>query len=172
MLLLRRLLLLIATATAVSAESPSALTVLETRCLPCHSGKSPKGSLDLSTRDSLVRGGGRGSAVVSGDAKSSLLFQLVTHAKEPYMPFGSPKLTDAEVDALAAWIDHGMPFPQTPPQAAKAPILLKSDHWAFQLPTRPPVPRVENDASVSNPIDAFLEAERVKRGLVSLPVAE
>jgi hypothetical protein len=37
------------------------------------------------------------------------------------------------------------------------------DHWAFKAPTRPPVPRVQ--PALRNPIDAFLEVEREKRGL-------
>src|SRR5207249_5461586 len=75
-----------------------------------------------------------------------------------------------EIDALTAWIDRGAAF-QQPLQAPKAPIQLKSDHWSFQLPTRPAVPRV-NAASSLNPIDAFLEAERAKRGLAPLPASD
>src|SRR5207249_3423511 len=41
-------------------------------------------------------------------------------------------------------------------------------HWAFRNPVRPSVPPRKTPG---NPIDAFLEAERVKRGLTASPQA-
>ena len=38
-----------------------------------------------------------------GNAKDSLLYKLITHAKEPHMPYKSRRLTAAEVKQVADW---------------------------------------------------------------------
>lgn len=44
-------------------------------------------------------------------------------------------------------------------------------HWSFVPPTRPVIPTVTDPAWARNPIDAFVAAERRKRGLTPLPPA-
>src|SRR3954453_19623272 len=92
------------------AAKPPAIAVLEQRCLGCHTGKFKKSGLDLSTRDLALRGGDRGPAILPGKSKESLLIQVASHATNPHMPFGSPKLSDAELTVLAAWIDAGASY--------------------------------------------------------------
>ncbi|MBI3877502.1 MAG: hypothetical protein HY300_16350, partial [Verrucomicrobia bacterium] len=61
---------------AKSAAKPDALAVLEANCVSCHGGEKTKGGLDLTTRESLMRGGESGPSVVPGKPQSSLLYQL------------------------------------------------------------------------------------------------
>ena len=68
------------------AEKPRGVSVLEQRCLGCHTGKYKKSGLDLSTRDLAIRGGDRGPAIVPGKSKESLLMRVASHAAEPHMP--------------------------------------------------------------------------------------
>src|SRR5262249_12322349 len=75
--------------------------LLQSKCLKCHSGEKIEGEFDMGTRESLVKGGGRGAAVVPGDHKKSLLWQLTAHEKEPHMPHERPKLADADIARLA-----------------------------------------------------------------------
>src|SRR5439155_6939178 len=145
--------LLFFVALPLLAQAPSAVSVLETNCLACHAGKLKKAGLDLSSRDSILKGGEHGPAIVPGNAKASLLLKLVSHQQAPHMPFGMAKLPDAAIAAIAEWIDKGAPFSQ-PLQAAK--------HWSFRQPVRPQTP--------SRSIDDFLAVERDKRSLT--PVAE
>src|SRR5437588_10082313 len=48
--------------------------VLTQRCLRCHGGKATEAELDLHSRESLLRGGTSGPAVVPGKSKESLLY--------------------------------------------------------------------------------------------------
>jgi Protein of unknown function (DUF1553)/Protein of unknown function (DUF1549)/Planctomycete cytochrome C len=116
--------------------------ILEKSCLRCHGGKKTESEFDLGTRESLVKGGLAGPAVVPGDAKASLLTKLVTHAKEPHMPEGAAKLPEASLAKIAAWIDLGAAYDK--PLAGRdstawtktvVPASAK-DHWAFQ-PLKP-----------------------------------
>ena len=128
-----------------------AVKILETRCAGCHNGKTRQGGLDLTSREAALRGGGRGAAVVPGDVGKSLLYQFAAHKREPAMPLGGARLSEAELGAIAGWIGQGAPF--------NAPVTV-AKHWAFQPVRRPAVP-----AGPGHPVDAFLEAERKKNGV-------
>ena len=54
--------------------------LLREHCLKCHSGKSPKGDLDLSSAQGLSAGGANGNAVEPG--KSILAVKHLTRAEE------------------------------------------------------------------------------------------
>ncbi len=165
----RELALLLAVASTGWTAPPEGVSILEKRCLGCHNGNVKKSGLDLSSRATLVRGGDRGPAVVPGNAKDSFLYQVITRAAEPHMPFKGARMPDAEIAAVAAWIDHGAQFEQSLKPAAAAPAPADK-HWAFQLPARPALPSVKNQGWVRNPIDAFVAASHEKNNLT--PVAE
>src|SRR5882724_9479689 len=59
--------------------------LLEQKCVRCHGGRSVESDLDLSDRESLLKGGVLGPAIVPGHGKESLLIRLITHAREPHM---------------------------------------------------------------------------------------
>jgi mono/diheme cytochrome c family protein len=149
--------------------------VLETKCLACHGGgKTNRSGFDLSTRDGLLRGGDNGPAVVPGQAQESALLKRLRHEVNPGMPFQGQKLSDSEIAKIADWINAGARYDA----ALKLdPAILTSTrpvsrHWAFQIPKRPPVPVVKEREWVRNPIDAFIAADREKKGLRPLPPAE
>ncbi len=152
------LLLLLAIA-AVSLPAQDALPLLRSRCAGCHTGVSAKAGLDLSSRESVLKGGAHGPAIVPGNAKASLLYKAITHEAQPHMPLGSPKLSEVEARAIAQWIDAGAPFSGT---------IQAEQHWSFRKPVKPAVPQ----SAYPNPIDAFLEAERTKRNLKPMPEAD
>src|SRR5438105_3516121 len=84
--------------------------VLVQRCVRCHGGKEVESQFDLTEREGLLRGGKAGPAILVGKSKESLLYQLITHAREPHMPFESKKLPDDTIASIAAWIDNGAPY--------------------------------------------------------------
>ncbi len=143
--------------------------LLEAKCAKCHSGDRVESEFDITSRESLLKGGLAGPAIVPGDHKKSLLYQLVAHQKEPHMPESRPKLPDADLAKIAQWIDLGAPYDR--------PLLEKDDatawtrkvvpaeakeHWAFQ-PLR-------QDAQ-SNSVDAILLAKLKEKGLGFNPPA-
>lgn len=153
-------------ASFAAAQSPPAVKLLETRCVGCHSPANKQSGLDLTNRDTAIRGGDRGPGLVPGKAKESFLYQVAAHTAKPAMPKFGAKLSEADLAVLAAWIDEGAPWQNAiATSAAKAPA--KPSHWAFQKPVRhvPPVAGV-------NPIDAFLAARHQQRGLTPVPAAD
>ena len=110
--------------------------ILSTNCYPCHTG-SQLGGLRVDSREALVKGGGRGPAIVPGDAEKSLLIKAVRQTDpELKMPMGGNKLSDAALKDIVAWIDAGAVFPA---QAAttQAPAGAPSSSDFFESKIRP-----------------------------------
>ena len=141
---MRRLFAVLASlAVSAWAEQPPAVSILEKRCLGCHTGQLKKSGLDLSRRDLAIRGGDRGPALVPGNSKESLIIKVASHAAEPHMPWKVAKLPDAELAALAEWIDQGASYEQVAKVSATgAGLPPLPDHWSFRIPKRSAVPPV------------------------------
>jgi WD40 repeat protein len=84
-----------------------AMPIFRQRCATCHNANKKSGGLDISNYTALMQGGSSGSVIEPGDADSSYLYNLVTHEDSPEMPPNSDKIPQAEIDALAAWINGG-----------------------------------------------------------------
>src|SRR5512139_1036240 len=82
--------------------------ILAGTCYDCHTDDE-KGGLRLDSRESMLRGGDTGPAVVPGDPESSLLIQAVRQLPgRPKMPKGkAPKLSEAQIAILEQWIRGG-----------------------------------------------------------------
>ncbi len=119
--------------------------LLETRCLACHGGQFKKSGLDLSSRETLLKGGDRGPAVVPGDPKASLVYKAIAHIDEPHMPYQADKLPDAVIAEVGNWILAGAPYEAPLKVAAVGSSSSQAGlhHWAFQAPKKPPVPPVK-----------------------------
>jgi mono/diheme cytochrome c family protein len=143
--------------------------LLRERCSACHGPLKQKGKLRLDTAGAIRQGGRSGPAVVPGKPAESLLLDAVTgnnHERMP--PEGEGSALGAEqVALLRAWVAQGAAGP-----ADEKPTEDPRRHWAFQPVRRPVVPAMTNSQSVRNPIDAFVAAERHKRGLTPLPEAD
>jgi hypothetical protein len=153
----RALLFLAATAFA---QTPPALKIIETRCAGCHSPANKQSGLDLTTRDMALRGGDRGPAIVPNKSQESFLFQVISHTAKPAMPKFGAKLSDAEIQTVAQWIDEGAPWSNI----TKAAV---PKHWAYQKPikqTPPPGP--------VNPIDALIAAKHQQLKLTPVGPAD
>ena len=114
---------------------------LQKYCFGCHNTQVKQSGLDLSTRESLLRGGSRGPAIIPGDARASLLYKLATHEEEPGMPYKAGKLPDEIISQLAAWINAGAPFDEPVTGSAAAAgsrdgLALFTQHVRAVLETR------------------------------------
>jgi WD40 repeat protein len=82
------------------------------KCIACHSGAVKESKFDISSYESLIRGGKRGSPIVPGKADGSLLVKVAGKTHKPYMP---PKLeeplTPEELALIKLWIDQGAKAP-------------------------------------------------------------
>jgi hypothetical protein len=80
--------------------------ILTKRCIGCHNQQLNNGNISFQDRESLLKGGRRGPAIVPGKPDSSLLVQSLQHDGDLQMPPG-PKLPAREIKILTDWIRHG-----------------------------------------------------------------
>ena len=135
--------------------------ILEERCWYCHGEDEQESGLRLDRRGSMLKGGDSGqAAIVPGKPAKSYLLEVVRHLDpDVKMPPDEDRIPDGEIDLLTRWIKQGAVWPgQMDATAEEA-----SDHWAFQPVVRPPLPRTPT--SFSNPVDAYLSAAQLQRGL-------
>src|SRR5438552_5135509 len=87
--------------------------ILAASCVRCHGPRKTEGDLRLDTPEGLHKAGDSGAVVVAGDAKGSLLYQLLI-ATDPdkRMPRRRRALAPAQIEAVQRWIDQGAPWPE------------------------------------------------------------
>ena len=105
--------LLLAPALARAADEKvtyqdHALPLFRNNCLGCHNPDKKKAGLDLSSFTATLAGSNNGQVIAPGDPEGSLLYRLVMHTEEPFMPPNRPKLGDKELDVFKKWITDGL----------------------------------------------------------------
>ena len=134
--------------------------VLAEHCYECHSQNSDeiKGSLQLDSLASILKGGSRGPVLVTGDPENSLLIQSIKH-QDLKMPPGK-SLTDNQIANLSKWVAMGAPYP--PSRIPETPL---DRHWSFEPIRHPSVPPVQNALWPLVSFDAFVLARLEQAGL-------
>jgi cytochrome b subunit of formate dehydrogenase len=74
--------------------------LLADRCVQCHGGAA---GLDLATHSLALQGSDSGPVIVPGDSANSLLLTKIAGGRHP------GRLSEPELQVLAAWIDAGAP---------------------------------------------------------------
>jgi mono/diheme cytochrome c family protein len=142
-------------------------------CYQCHGAKKAMGQLRLDGKESALKGGLSGAAIIPGDGKQSLLVKrILGEGIEARMPMGGPPLTPAQIALIRRWIDEGAGWTQDDQSAIPGSQSAIKPHWAYAKPVRPAAPRVKNQSWVRNPIDAFILARLEKDGLRPSPEAD
>ena len=90
-----------APAAAAVSFAKDVLPIFQKNCTRCHGGSSPRAGLSLDSYQNAMK---NGSDIVAGNADKSPLYTLV---KSGSMPFGGPKLSDADIQKIADWIKAG-----------------------------------------------------------------
>jgi hypothetical protein len=158
-----------AQAEDASSLEASARSIIQKRCLSCHNAETKTSGLALVDRESAVKGGAGGPALVPNNPEESLLWKKVSAGQ---MPPGNP-VPEQERLALRRWIEAGAPWTGaigTPGARRRA----GSDWWSLQplrsIPT-PSVPDIPTEWSRSA-IDRFLYAKLRDKGLHPSPPAD
>ncbi len=82
------------------------------RCTVCHSGNVKEGKLDISTYESLIKGGKRGETVKPGKSEDSNLYKSMARTHKPFMPpRGEEPVSPEELALVKLWIDQGAKAP-------------------------------------------------------------
>lgn len=95
------------------------LPIFQANCYRCHGGMNHRGGLNMESRDSMLKGGHHGNALVPGHPEDSLIVRLICHegpAKDPMNmpPDPRPKLSDADIATVEAWVRAGAVMPPPP----------------------------------------------------------
>ena len=165
---------LLATACSVSAAEPDFFEtkvrpLLAANCYACHTD-SQMGGLRLDSRETILRGGSRGAAIVPGDPGASLLLKAVRRTREDLKMPPTEALSATEVAVLEEWIATGAWWPEEIPVLAGGPTIAAEarEFWSFQPVRRPAIP----DEDTAGPIDAFLLDKLKAAGLTPTALAD
>ncbi|MGC1272929.1 MAG: c-type cytochrome domain-containing protein [Planctomycetaceae bacterium] len=93
--------------------------VLEANCVACHNIAIDEGDLSLEDVPAMLKGGGRGPAIVPAKPDESLLLAAASHRREPLMPppendVEAKPLTPRELGLIRQWILEGAGKGQAP----------------------------------------------------------
>ncbi len=84
--------------------------ILKANCLKCHAGTSPKGSLNLTSREAILKGGDSGPAVDLMDHAESYLIQAINYDGYEMPPTG--QMSPKQIEVLTKWVQMGLPWPR------------------------------------------------------------
>lgn len=122
--------------------------ILEASCIKCHGRGRDRGEFAIDSRETVLKGGESGPAVVVGNSAESLLIELVMgFDPDMVMPQKGTRLTMEQIGLLRAWIDQGLKWDDEITFARKEPMNL--------IPRRPELPAIRGRSA--NPIDRLLE---------------
>ena len=168
------------------SEAYIMVNIFHTHCIVCHGKWKQEAGLDLRTRDSILKGGKSGPALVLGKPDKSLVYRRIRADEMPPKKniFGNEqyvsRVRSADIDNLQAWVAAGAPAAGETNAAEVAtaseadPLVDENhlDHWSFKPPVRPEIPVVTNTTRVRNPIDAFLLSRLEQQNLSFSPDTE
>lgn len=120
-------LVVLTSTVATAADAPSyekqIAPIFKKYCAGCHNPTEFEGKLSLDSFAELMKGGGRGAAIVAGDSKNSRLFKVMTGQAKPAMPpDGEPAPKPEDIALIKGWIDAG----GKGPDSEGTPLTLKT----------------------------------------------
>ncbi len=122
--------------------------IFEASCIKCHGRGRTKGDLSIESRETLIKGGESGPAIMPGKSEESHLIELVAGLDpDSVMPQKGKRLTLEQIGLLRAWIDQGAPWDAGISFAKPPPVNL--------VPRKPGLPAARR--GVTNPIDRLLQ---------------
>jgi mono/diheme cytochrome c family protein len=81
--------------------------LLKEHCAECHNSTKAKSGLDVSSLQTLLRGGDRGTAVVAGRPDESNLYKFLSAEADIHMPPGKrERLSEEEAGLIRKWIQE------------------------------------------------------------------
>ncbi len=158
-------------AQEVSTLEDRATGILTQRCLSCHNSELKTAGLVLANRESALKGGKSGPALVPNRAETSLMVRKVLAGQ---MPPGDP-LPKEDRETLRAWVEAGAPWKETLSMSKGAAQRQRAnlDWWSLQpLSTANPPSPLNSPAGWSGPIDRFVFAKMQEKGLQPSPPAD
>jgi hypothetical protein len=156
--------------------------VLAGNCYPCHgpAAKTAFGNFRMASRETVLRGGDTGPAVVPGRPEDSLLIKAIRHDGAIKMP-PSGRLKQADIDVLEEWVKRGatwpaadiaMPATAASPPPGKTVEERRNEHWAWQAVRVSNPPVVANTNGALGAVDRFILSKLEQSKLSPAPDAD
>ncbi|MEW5977749.1 MAG: PSD1 and planctomycete cytochrome C domain-containing protein [Acidobacteriota bacterium] len=169
-------LLAVAFLHPLEAQEPSALEsrakdMIQKRCLSCHNAELKTAGLVLVSRETAMRGGQSGPALIPNQPPGESL--LLRKVLEGQMPPGDP-LPKEDREVLRQWVEAGAPWAGMLGETSGLPRRAGLDWWSLQplkiaTPGEPPGLPPEWSHS---PIDRLVYAKLKEKGLSPSPPAD
>jgi len=146
--------------------------ILMDNCYKCHSpaGGKLKGGLNLSSREGLLKGGEKGTAIVPGHPEQSKLIEAIHWTNKDLQMPPKTQLSETAIADLEKWVQMGAPWAGGDLKGVVGPTLanydkLRQTFWAWQPLhiVRPPV--VKNASWPISDVDKFVLAKMEQNGL-------
>ena len=135
--------------------------VLIQHCIACHGPQRQEGDLRLDSREAILTGGTRGSAIDLSKQGDSLLLKALRHQDGLEMP-PEGRLPEGVLSNFSRWIKQDAAWPRT---FALPSHLDPSQHWAFQPISNPVVPAASHPNGDGTSIDSFILTGLLKHNL-------
>jgi len=161
-------MLLVNTAFAVDSQQvfkQDVVPILQKHCFACHNSEDRKGNFAIQTKAEVLESG----YIESGDPNGShFLAVLKPDGNDPpAMPKDREPLKQEEIEVLASWIQSGAFWPED--YVIEEPAIKSTDWWSWNPLAQQTVPAMENPFAnrfeIENPIDAFILAKLLEKGL-------
>ena len=125
--------------------------ILSEHCFACHGLDDPQGGLRLDFAEFAYKGGKSGfPAIAPSDLEESeILHRVVSTEEDDRMPPKGEPLKPEQIKLLRQWISSGAQYEK---------------HWAYVVPQRPALPKVEDKIFVKTPIDHFILSKLEENG--------
>ena len=81
--------------------------MLADTCYKCHGAEKTSGGLRIDSRESLLRGGETGPAIVPGDPDKSLLVRAIRHTDPDIQMPPKGKVPAEAVANISRWVQEG-----------------------------------------------------------------
>ena len=83
--------------------------VMEEKCIACHNQNLASGGLNMSSIESMIKGGNSGAGIQNGNPFESLIYKRVSfpHDHPKFMPPTGVPLSYDQIATLEWWIDNG-----------------------------------------------------------------
>ena len=139
--------------------------IFEASCVQCHARGKNKGNFSLETRADFLEGGDSGAPAVAGQSAQSTVVEMISGLDpEIVMPKKGKKLTREQVAVFRAWIDQGMPWPESITFFKHAPANLRPRELAdLHVPTR---------SDFENPLDRLVDGYFAKNQIAWAPLVD
>lgn len=145
--------------------------IFQQTCLKCHGPETQKNSYRLDAKSIALTGGDyHAPNIIPGKSSESPLIRFVSGQDEKLkMPPKGERLTAKQIALLRTWIDQGAVWPES----SSVKLEDKRDWWSLKPLVKPGVPKVQGSKfKLQNPIDAFVVAKLVEKGLPQSPEAD